>query len=284
MMKIPFTKMHGCGNDFICVDGFECPVDDPKAMAVALCKRRTGVGGDGLILIEPSAVADARMRVFNVDGSEGLMCGNGIRCVGRYLFERRGVERAMKIETISGIKTLMVEQGGGGAATVHVEMGKAAFSPALIPVKLGGEAVVNHPVRIGAREVRITCVSMGNPHCVVFGSDPDALDLGAVGPQFERHAIFPDGVNAEFVQVVGKNALKMRVWERGCGETLACGTGACAAAAAAVKNGLCDGDAPICVDLRGGELVITVGDGGVRMAGPAAFVFDGAVAWPPPGA
>jgi carbamoyl-phosphate synthase large subunit len=273
--------MQGCGNDYVYFDGFEVSVPDPEKTAVALSDRHFGIGGDGIIIIEKSGVADGRMRMYNADGSEGSMCGNGIRCVGRFLYERRGVKKdVLTVETKSGIKTLRLDVDNGRVKLVYVDMGKAEFLPSKIPVRLDGDAVVNRPVDIGGTTVNVTCVSMGNPHCVLFGGDPDKLDLPAIGPVFENNALFPDRVNTEFVEVIDSNTLRMRVWERGSGETLACGTGACAAVAAAVANGLCQKGAPITVRLRGGELIITVTDDTVIMAGPAEFVFEGTVELP----
>ena len=277
-MKVPFTKMQGCGNDYVYFDGFEVTIPDPHSAAILLSDRHFGIGGDGVILIEPSTVADGRMRMFNADGSEGSMCGNGVRCVGRFLYERRGMRKdTLSVETKSGIKTLKMDVKDGQIELVHVDMGKAEFDPKKIPVLLSGDAVINRSVPIGSDHVNITCVSMGNPHCVVFGGDPDELDLIAIGPLFENNALFPDRINTEFIQVIDQNTLKMRVWERGSGETLACGTGACAAAAAAVANGFCKINTPITVLLRGGSLVITVKEDTVIMAGAATFVFDGTV-------
>ncbi len=280
-MKVPFTKMQGCGNDYVYFDGFEVVLDDPQSAAIKLSDRHFGIGGDGIILIEPSEVADGRMRMFNADGSEGSMCGNGVRCVGRFLYERRGIQKdTLTVETKSGIKTLKMEVKNANVALVHVDMGKAEFAPSKIPVKLDGDAVINRPVVIDNKQVNITCVSMGNPHCVVFGGDPDKLDLPSIGPMFENNELFPDRVNTEFIQIIDENTLKMRVWERGSGETLACGTGACAATAAAVANGYCKMNSPITVLLRGGKLLITIKEDTVIMAGEATFVFDGTVELP----
>ncbi len=277
-MKVPFTKMQGCGNDYVYFDGFEVTIPDPQSAAIQLSDRHFGIGGDGVILIEPSTVADGRMRMFNADGSEGSMCGNGVRCVGRFLYERRGIHKdTLTVETKSGIKTLKMDVKDGQVEKVYVDMGKAEFDPKMIPVLLPGDAVINRSVTIGTLTVNITCVSMGNPHCVVFGGDPDELDLPLIGPLFENNTLFPDRINTEFIQVLDENTLKMRVWERGSGETLACGTGACAAAAAAVANGFCKMNTPITVLLRGGSLVITVKEDTVIMAGAATFVFDGTV-------
>lgn len=270
-----FVKMHGAGNDYIYFDCLSGEPENIPALAVRLSDRHKGIGGDGLVLICPSAVADARMRMFNADGSEGRMCGNAIRCVGKYLYDRGIVPcEDITIETLSGIKSLHLFPEKGKVKRVRVDMGKACFDPATLPVRLEGE-VIDRPVNIAGGQHRITCVSMGNPHCVLF-EDPDAIDLEKVGPLFENDPLFPERVNTEFVKVIGKNALKMRVWERGSGETMACGTGACAAAAAACACGKCDAAQDILVKLRGGDLVIHVGET-VFMTGEAEEVFSGEV-------
>ena len=270
--------MQGCGNDYIYIDCFRQQVADPAALAVRLSHRHKGIGGDGVILICPSEVADAKMRMFNLDGSEGAMCGNGVRCVAKYVYDRGGGgKKELRIETRSGIKTCRVREENGQAALVTVDMGEAIFAPAAIPVNLPGERVVGRRVRVAGGEYAITCVSMGNPHCVVFGGDPDGLDLAAIGPKFEHDPLFPQGVNTEFVQVVSPSTLKMRVWERGSGETMACGTGACASAAAAISNGYCPAGEDITVRLRGGELTIRVEGSRVWMTGEAVTVFTGTV-------
>ena len=278
MAALSFTKMQGCGNDYIYIDCFRQQVADPAALAVRLSHRHKGVGGDGVILICPSDVADAKMRMFNLDGSEGAMCGNGVRCVAKYVHDQGGAgKKELRIETRSGIKTCRIRQGGGKAALVTVDMGEAIFAPAAVPVNLPGERVVGRRVRVAGGEYAITCVSMGNPHCVVLGGDPDGLDLAAIGPRFERDPLFPQGVNTEFVQVVDPHTLKMRVWERGSGETMACGTGACASAVAAISNGYCPAGEDITVRLRGGELTIRVEGSRVWMTGEAVTVFTGTV-------
>lgn len=270
-----FVKMHGAGNDYIYFDCFDGEPEDASALAVRLSDRHKGIGGDGVVLICPSAVADAKMRMFNADGSEGRMCGNAIRCVGKYLYDRGICRREeISVETLSGVKRLRLFPEDGKVKRVRVDMGRAEFDPARIPVLLEGE-VIDRPVHVAGGEHRITCVSMGNPHCVLF-EDPDGVDLEKVGPLFECDPLFPERVNTEFIKVIGKNALKMRVWERGSGETMACGTGACASAAAAVACGLCGRGEDILVKLRGGDLVINVGDT-VYMTGEAEEVFSGEV-------
>ena len=277
-MGLKFTKMHGCGNDYIYFNCFETPVEDPEELSVRISDRHFGVGGDGIVLICPSDKADAKMRMFNIDGSEGKMCGNAIRCVGKYLYDN-GIKRCnpLTIDTLSGIKTLNLNIGADGKVdSVRVDMGKAILKPEEIPVKLDGETAVARPVTINGKEYKITCVSMGNPHCVVFtDTDVSELPLEEIGPKFEFDPLFPERVNTEFINVVDKNTLKMRVWERGSGETLACGTGACASVVAACLNGFCEKDTDITVRLVGGELVIRYTDEAVTMTGPATVAFTG---------
>ena len=270
-----FVKMQGAGNDYIYFDCFEGKPEDIPALAVRLSDRHKGIGGDGLVLICRSDAADAKMRMFNADGSEGNMCGNAIRCVGKYLYDENVCRKEeLSVETKSGIKYLRLYTENGKVKRVRVDMGKADFDPKSLPVLLEGEAV-DRPVKIAGGLHRITCVSMGNPHCVLF-EDPDGADLERIGPLFENDPLFPERVNTEFVKVIGKNALKMRVWERGSGETMAFGTGACAAAAAAYACGKCDAAQDILVKLRGGDRVIQVGET-VFMTGEAEKVFSGEV-------
>lgn len=277
-MKLKFTKMQGCGNDYIYIHCFDLEINSPESLSVLLSDRHYGVGGDGVVLILRSEAADAKMRMFNLDGSEGKMCGNAIRCIGKYLYDNHIVRKAdMTIETLSGIKKLTLYTKNGLVSSVRVDMGKAELSPEKIPVKLSGDCVVARRTVIGGDEYEITCVSMGNPHCIVFCEDVDRLKLSETGPLFENDPLFPDRVNAEFVEVMGRNHLKMRVWERGSGETLACGTGACASAVAAVLNGHCDKDTDIRVQLLGGELMIRYTDDTVFMTGECKKVFDGEV-------
>ncbi len=275
---LTFTKMHGCGNDYIYFNCFEDPVEAPEQLAVRLSDRHKGVGGDGVILICPSKIADAKMRMFNLDGSEGKMCGNGIRCVAKYVFDHGIVrKKELKIETLSGIKTCTVHERNGKAEAITVDMGKAILTPGKIPVNLTGEAVIGRKVLLAGEEREITCVSMGNPHCVIFGGDPDQLELERIGPGFERDPLFPEQVNTEFIQVLDDHTLKMRVWERGSGETMACGTGACASAVAAVLNGYCPKGEDILVHLRGGDLTINYTEERVLMTGEAVEVFTGQI-------
>jgi diaminopimelate epimerase len=278
-MKLPFVKMHGTGNDYIYIDCFKHDAPSPEQLSVALSHRRFGIGGDGVILICPSDVADAKMRMFNADGSEGRMCGNGIRCVGKYIYDE-GVARkdVVTVETLSGVKTLDIHAENGVAVRLTVNMGKPEFAPEKIPVCLPGDGrVISRETVVAGGLYTVTCVSMGNPHCVIIGKDPDTLELEKIGPKFERDPIFPEGINTEFICQTGENALKMRVWERGSGETWACGTGACAAVVAAVENGLFPKDTEITVQLKGGDLVIRYADDSVYMTGGAVKVFDGVV-------
>ena len=277
-MKLQFTKMHGCGNDYIYFDCFKQNIADPEELSRRLSRYHFGIGGDGIILIEPSECADARMRIFNQDGSEGKMCGNGIRCVGKYLYDS-GLARKEEIavETQSGIRVLQMQVQNGQVIGVTVNMGQAELAPERIPVSLPGSEIIGMPVSIDGKEWEITCVSMGNPHCVIFCEDPDSLDLTKVGPKFEKAPIFPEGVNTEFIRVIDRKTLQMRVWERGSGETLACGTGACASAVAAILRGYCDRKEEITVRLKGGELMIRWDLEAVWMTGPAETVFTGEV-------
>lgn len=273
-----FTKMQGIGNDYVYVDCFHETVENPSELAVKLSDRHFGVGSDGVILIKPSETADCKMDMYNADGSRGKMCGNGIRCVGKYLYERGIVQKEiLKIETLSGIKTLRLDVHNGRVAAVEVNMGKPIRKADEIPVLFSKEQVLDEPLTIGGREYRITCVSMGNPHCVVFVDDVDSVKLEEIGPLFEHHMMFPDRINTEFIQVLEKDELKMRVWERGSGETFACGTGACAAACAAAWNRMAG--RRVKIHLKGGDLFIRWDEetDEIYMKGPAEFVFDGTV-------
>ena len=273
-----FYKMQGIGNDYIYFDCMKEPVDNPAELAVRLSDRHFGIGGDGVILLCPSKVADCRMRMFNLDGSEGRMCGNGIRCVGKLAHDLGYVKGdSVRIETLSGIKTLsLYKDANGKVSSAKVDMGAPVLDGEKIPSTYRGETVVDAPIEVGGRTFRATLVSMGNPHCVVF-EDPNAVGLEHYGPLFERHPAFPERINTEFIRVIDRNRLKMRVWERGSGETLACGTGACASAVAAVLNGYCDKNTEISVYLLGGELKITYTDETVYMEGGAQLVFTGEI-------
>ena len=275
---INFTKMQGCGNDYIYIDCLEKMVSSPESLSVYMSDRHFGVGGDGIVLIAPSRVADCRMIMFNLDGSEGNMCGNAIRCVGKYMYDVAGHKKKhMTVETKSGIKKLELMTLGDEVVRVKVDMGKAILEPSLIPVTLDGDSVINRPVDYNGTTYNITCVSMGNPHAVIFTDLVDALDLEKIGPDFETHKIFPERVNTEFIKVIDSHTLKMRVWERGSGETLACGTGACASVVAACLNGFCPKGEDIRVILRGGELIINYTDDAVYMTGNCEKVFTGSI-------
>ncbi len=273
-----FYKMQGIGNDYIYFDCMKEPLNNPEELAVRLSDRHFGIGGDGIILLCPSDIADCRMRMFNLDGSEGKMCGNGIRCVGKLAHDLGYVKGdSVKIETLSGVKTLALNKGADGKVrSARVDMGAPVLRGESIPSTYSGETVVNVPIEVDGKTFGATLVSMGNPHCVVF-ADPDTVGLEHFGPLFERHPAFPERINTEFVRVIDKNRLKMRVWERGSGETLACGTGACASAVAAVLNGCCQKNSEISVFLLGGELRITYTDETVYMEGPAELVFTGEI-------
>ncbi len=277
-MKINFTKMHGCGNDYIFIDCTkdESMIKQPERLARIMSKRHFSVGSDGLVLILRSKTCDFKMRIFNSDGSEGSICGNALRCVGKLVFENRLTERKqLLIETKSGPRQVFPDVRGGKVFLVTVGMGKAETDP----IKLGMRSdtpKINAPIRIAGNEYRITAVSVGNSHQVIFLNDPDRLELAKLGREFESNPLFFDRVNTEFVKVIKRNELYMRVYERGSGETYACGSGACAAAFAAVLNGHCDFNLPIRVGLVGGFLEITVKDDRqIIMTGPAERVYEG---------
>lgn len=271
-----FYKMHGIGNDYIYFDCMKEQLQNPGELAKKLSDRHFYIGGDGIILLCPSDIADCKMRMFNADGSEGRMCGNGIRCVGKLARDLGYVTGdTCTVETLSGIKTLWFYfDKNGKVAEVKVDMGQAVLSGKDIPSSFEGSSVVNAPLNVDGTTYSVTLVSMGNPHCVVF-ADPDGMDLEKTGVKFENHPAFPERINTEFVKVSGKNRLKMRVWERGSGETMACGTGACASAVAAVLNGYCNKNEEITVELRGGDLKIVYTDKTVYMTGAATLAFIG---------
>ncbi|HWP51706.1 MAG TPA: diaminopimelate epimerase [Clostridia bacterium] len=276
--KLKFTKMHGCGNDYIYFNCFEQLVEAPEVLSVRLSDRHFGVGGDGVILICPSDKADARMRMFNADGSEGKMCGNGTRCIGKYLYEHGIAKKPIvTLETLSGIKTLTLTVEDGIVTAVQVDMGAPILEPEKIPVKLKGDRALNVKHMLAGKPQTFTCISMGNPHCIIFTENVDQLDLEKIGPAHENDSIFPEKVNTEFVEVLNDHTLKMRVWERGSGETLACGTGASATAVAAVLCGFCKINSDITLKLRGGDLVIRYTGETVLMTGPATVAFEGEV-------
>ncbi len=274
-MLLPFTKMHGIGNDYVYVDCFEHQVADPAALARRVSPRNTGIGSDGLILICPSEQADCRMEMYNADGGRGEMCGNGIRCVAKYAYEHgRSRTNPMRVETDAGVKSIVLNLDGDRVNQVTVDMDAPILDGAAIPVNAEGR-VVDGALEVAGQDYKVTCVSMGNPHCVVFVDEVVGMDLEEIGPNFEKHPFFPNGVNTEFVRVDSPTSLTMRVWERGSGETAACGTGACAVLVAAVLNGHCERSAT--VHLNGGDLKIEwrESDDHVLMTGAAEEVFQG---------
>ncbi|QDT53197.1 Diaminopimelate epimerase [Caulifigura coniformis] len=274
-----FTKMHGAGNDYVYVNAFtEKLPSDLGELARKMADRHFGIGGDGMILICPSERADARMRMFNLDGSEGEMCGNGVRCVGKYVYDHGiATKETVTIETGRGVLTLQLFPENGKVARVRVNMGKPIFNPIEIPTTLTGEPPKRQPVQVAGRTVEVTAISMGNPHGVVFVDEPTDEWVLSIGPKLETHPVFPRRANIEFVKVLSRTEFQMRVWERGSGETWACGTGACASAVAGMINGLFD--RKVLAHLRGGDLEIEWADSGeVFMTGPAAEVFSGE--WP----
>lgn len=275
-----FTKMHGCGNDYIYVNCFTEKIEEPSVIAKKVSDRHFGIGSDGLILICPSETADFKMRMFNADGSEGKMCGNGIRCVAKYVYDNGMTDKeVITVETLSGIKTLQLAVSEGRVQAVTVDMGSPVLTPSQIPVKCEGDRMINQPVSVGGKEYYITCVSMGNPHAVVFTEEEvTALNLEKIGPLFENHEIFPDRVNTEFIHVIDETTIDMRVWERGSGETLACGTGACASVVACVLNHKTEDE--VLVHLLGGDLEVRYDreKNTVLLTGPAEFICTGEIA------
>ncbi len=274
-----FSKMHGAGNDYIYVNCFEENVTDPEKLAVILSRRHYSVGSDGLVLIMPSDKADFRMRIFNADGSEAMMCGNATRCIGKYVYDFGLTAKTdITLETNSGIKYLTLFTENGKVRKVTVDMGKAILTPRDIPIDSSLERFIAQPVTADGITYKVTAVSMGNPHAVIFTDDVDSLDLEKIGPPMENHELFPNRVNTEFVQVINSRTLKMRVWERGSGETYACGTGTCATVVAACLNGICRQDEDVLVHLVGGDLTINYkSDGTVLMTGGAEYVYTGEV-------
>ncbi len=279
-MKIKFTKMQGCGNDYVYVNCMDKLIDNPEKVSQYISDRHFGIGSDGLILICPSDVADFRMAMYNADGSEGKMCGNGVRCIAKYVYEYGLTDKKkISLETKSGIKYLDMDIEDGKVQMVKVDMGAPILKPAEIPVKTDSsmDSFINQPLDVDGNTFMVTCVSMGNPHAVVFVDDTKSFDIRKYGPVFETHPAFPEQVNTEFVQVISRNEINMRVWERGSGETLACGTGTCASVVACVLNGKTD--EKVTVHLLGGDLFIEYNrdNGTVWMTGPAEIVFDGEI-------
>lgn len=274
-----FYKMHGIGNDYIYFDCMNGEPENPGGLSRTLSDRHFSIGGDGVILLCRSDIADVKMRMFNTDGSEGKMCGNGIRCVGKLAHDLGYVKgETCTVETLSGVKKLELNiDSSGKVSAAKVDMGAAILEGEKIPSTFKGEKIVSEPLEVDGVTYKVTLVSMGNPHCVVFVDNPSILNLEKLGPKFENHPAFPERVNTEFVRVIGKNRLRMRVWERGSGETLACGTGACASAVAAVLNGLCDRGEDITVSLLGGDLTINWTDETVFMYGAATLAYIGEI-------
>jgi len=271
-----FTKMNGIGNDYVYVNCFLEKVEDASRLARFVSERHYGVGSDGLILIKPSDKADFQMDMYNADGSQGEMCGNGIRCVGKYVYDYGLTDKTeIRVDTLAGIKVLKLNIEKGKVASVRVNMGAPVLDAGKIPVLADKSPVVDAPVEVQGKEYRITCVSMGNPHAVVFVDDVKNLDIEKIGPGFEHHSCFPNRVNTEFVEIIDRNTVNMRVWERGSGETLACGTGTCATVVACVLNGLTERS--VTVHLLGGDLFIEWDEDTdlIYMTGPAETVFDG---------
>ena len=273
---LQFTKMHGAGNDYIYVNGFTEKVENPSDLSIKLSNRNFGIGSDGLVMILPSETCDFRMRMFNSDGSESEMCGNASRCVGKFVYDKGLTEKTeVSLETGAGVKILKLHVENGEVSQVTVDMGEPILVPAEIPVTIEADQAVSVPLTIDNTEYAITCVSMGNPHAVVFTKGIDQLDLTQIGPKFENNEIFPRRTNTEFIEILDRNTLKMRVWERGTGETLACGTGACASLVAAVLNNYSERKAKL--QLLGGTLEIEWDEktNHVFMTGPAETVFEG---------
>lgn len=273
-----FTKMHGCGNDYVYVNLFEEQIENPAKVSIAVSDRHFGIGSDGLITIGPSDIADFRMRIYNADGSEAEMCGNGIRCVAKYVYDHKLTDKAeITVETGAGVKTLQLTVEDDKVTLVRVDMGEPILTPDEIPVVADGDRVVDEPIVVDDKEWRMTCVSMGNPHAVVFVDDVAHFELEKYGPLFENHVRFPKRTNTEFVQIISRNEAIMRVWERGSAETWACGTGTCATVMACILNGLTDNE--VLVHLRGGDLRIAYDakSNHIFMTGPATEVFEGEI-------
>ena len=275
-----FTKMHGCGNDYVYFDCTKNEIKDESAAAKALSDRHFGIGGDGIIIIKKGKKAEFEMVMYNADGSRGAMCGNGIRCVAKYVYDHKLTDKtSISIESMGAVKYIDVAVENGEVKSARVDMGAPILESKKIPVLTDGERAVNVPITVDGREYKMTCVSMGNPHAVVFiENSPKEFPLEKIGPMFENNSVFPDRTNTEFIKVIDRKNLEMRVWERGSGETLACGTGACASAVAAILNGYADND--VTVHLLGGDLEISwsgnEGDS-VFMTGPATTVFEGEI-------
>ena len=274
-----FTKMHGAGNDYIYINCFEETVKNPEKLAIKVSDRHFGIGSDGLILISPSDKADFKMNIYNADGSEGMMCGNGIRCVSKYVYDNGMTDKdEISVETRSGIKLIKMNVENGKVVSARVNMGEPILEAEKIPTRFDGKNVIRQKLTIDEKEYEVTCVSMGNPHCIVYVDDVKDIDLEKIGPKFENNEMFPERINTEFVHVVSDTELDMMVWERGSGETLACGTGSCAVTVASVLCGYCKRNTEIKINLLGGTLTDIWTDGGdVYMTGPAATVCTGEI-------
>ncbi|MDR1364902.1 MAG: diaminopimelate epimerase [Oscillospiraceae bacterium] len=271
-----FFKYHACGNDYIYIDCFKNKINDINILAKKISIRRFGIGSDGLILICPSEIADAKMRIFNSDGSEGKMCGNGIRCVSKYLFDERNINKHdIKIETLSGIKYTKILKSDGLISQIMVNMGLPEFNPQKIPAKFNFEKIINLKIEILKKNYNITCLSIGNPHCVIFEKNIKKIEIEIIGNAIQNCGKFPDGINVEFVEIINEEELTMRVWERGSGETLACGTGACASVIAGVLNGYVKSNFKIKVNLSGGIIYVNYNQTDVLMIGEAVKVYKG---------
>jgi diaminopimelate epimerase len=278
MKGLKFTKMQGAGNDYIYINGFDQKIDNPSELAINLSNRNFGIGSDGLVIILPSESCDFRMQMFNSDGSEAEMCGNASRCVGKYVYDKGlTTKKEITLETKAGIKYITLLDGNSKSRKLTVDMGEPILDPVQIPVNINENPVLGYPLEIEGKKWPVTCVSMGNPHAVTFTVGIDKLNLPELGPEFENNPVFPRRTNTEFIEVIDRSTLNMRVWERGAGETLACGTGACAAAVAAVLNGLCDRN--VTIHLLGGDLEIEWRESNnhVYMTGEAVTVFEGEI-------
>jgi diaminopimelate epimerase len=273
---VKFTKMQGLGNDYVYINCFEEKVDHPKELSVKMSDRHFGIGSDGLVLIMPSKTADLKMKIFNTDGSEAEMCGNAIRCVGKYVYDKKMTQKEeISVETLAGIKILKLTIENEKVTSVKVDMGEPILKPEKIPILWVGDTFINEEIDVDGHVYRGTCVSVGNPHVIIYSNKIDDIKLDSIGPKFENHKMFPRRINTEFVEVINRQTLKMRVWERGCGETMACGTGASAVLVASVLNGVSNREAT--VKLKGGDLLIEWNaiDNHIYMTGPATKVFEG---------
>ena len=271
-----FSKMQGCGNDYVYVNCFTEEIKDEKELAIKVSNRHFGIGSDGLVLIKPSTIGDFTMHMYNADGSQSEMCGNAIRCVGKYVYDHKMTDKTkLSIETLAGMKYLDLVVNDDTVVEVTVDMGAPILEPENIPVNLPGDSIIEHPIQVDGQEYKITCVSMGNPHAVVFVEDTTSIDIEKLGPKFEHHEVFPNRGNTEFVQILDRKEINMRVWERGSGETYACGTGANASAYACILNGFTEDE--VTVHMLGGDLKIRYDRELNRlfMTGPAVTVFEG---------